>query len=111
MPLLGQVPLNKWKAMTRYDNRPPEHSFIDSMGLRHIGIDVDIMTCNGTRYFTTFRYTAPVSFDFSQGWVVDCSGLTDSLFEKYPTLSRRKYIRICLNDAKVVKDINQRITK
>ena len=95
----------------RHDNRPPEYSFLDSMGRRHIRIDVDIMTCNGTRYFTTFRYTAPVSFDFSHGWVTDCSGLTDSLFEKYPTLSNRNDIRICINDAKVVKHTNKRITK
>ena len=51
----------------RHDYKPPEHSFIDSMGRRHIRLDVDIMKCNGARYFTTFRYTAPVSFDFSQG--------------------------------------------
>ena len=95
----------------RHDNRPPEYSFLDSIGRRHIRIDVDIMTCNGTRYFTTFRYTAPVSFDFSHGWVTDCSGLTDSLFDKYPTLSNRNDIRICINDAKVVKHINQRMTK
>ena len=58
-----------------HDYKPPEHSFLDSMGRRHIRLDVDIMTCNGMRYFTTFRYTAPVSFDFSQGWVriaADC---------------------------------------
>lgn len=60
-----------------HDFKPPEHSFLDSMGRRHIRLDVDIMTCNGMRYFTTFRYTAPVSFDFSQGWVTDCSGLPD----------------------------------
>ena len=95
----------------RHDNRPPEYSFLDSMGRRHIRIDVDIMTCNGTRYFTTFRYTAPVSFDLSHGWVTDCSGLPDSLFEKYPTLANRNDIRICINDAKVVKKINQRMTK
>ena len=95
----------------RHDNRPPEYSFLDSMGRRHIRLDVDIMKCNGARYFTTFRYTAPVSFDFSRGWVVDCNGLPDSLFEKYPTLVHRKDIRICLNDAKVVKHINKRITK
>ena len=95
----------------RHDNRPPEYSFLDSMGMRHIIIDVDIMTCNGTRYFTTFRYTAPVSFDLSHGWVTDCSGLPDSLFEKYPTLANRNDIRICINDAKVVKNINQRMTK
>lgn len=94
-----------------HEYRPPEYSFLDSNGRRHIRIDVDIMTCNGTRYFTTFRYTAPVSFDFSQGWVTDCSGLTDSLFEKYPTLSHRNDIRICINDAKVVKNINKTITK
>ena len=95
----------------RHDYKPPEHSFIDSMGRRHIRLDVDIMKCNGARYFTTFRYTAPVSFDFSNGWVVDCSGLPDSLFDKYPTLSHRNDIRICINDAKVVKHINQIITK
>ena len=94
-----------------HDYTPPEHSFLDSMGKRHIRLDVDIMTCYGTRFFTTFRYTAPVYLDFSQGWVTDCSGLPDSLFEKYPTLAHRKDIRICLNDAKVVKHINQRITK
>lgn len=92
--------------MIKHDTRlPPEYSFLDSMGRRHIRLDVDIMTCNGTRFFTTFRYTAPVSFDFSQGWVTDCSGLPDSLFEQYPTLAHRKDIRICLNDAKVVKHI------
>ena len=95
----------------RHDFKPPEHSFLDNMGRRHIRLDVDIMTCNGTRYFTTFRYIAPVSFDFSQGWVTDCSGLPDSLFEQYPTLAHRKDIRICLNDAKVVKHINQRMTQ
>lgn len=89
----------------RHDNIPPEYSLLDSNGRRHIGIDVYIMTCNGTRYFTTFRYTAPVYFDFSHGWVTDCSGLTDSLFEKYPTLSNRNDIRICINDEKVVKHI------
>ena len=99
------------KRNMRHDNRPPEYSFLDSMGKRHIRIDVDIMTCNGTRYFTTFRYTTPVSFDFSHGWFTDCSGLTDSLFEKYPTLSNRNDIRICINDAKVVKNINKRMTK
>ena len=52
-----------------------------------------------------------VSFDFSQGWVTDRSGLPDSLFEQYPTLAHRKDIRICLNDAKVVKRINQRMTQ
>ena len=62
-----------------HDYKPPEDSFLDSMGRRHIRLDVDIMTCNGMRFFTTFRYTAPVSFDFSQGWVVDCSGLPDSI--------------------------------
>ena len=66
------------------------------------------MTCNGTKFFTTFRYTAPVLFDFSQGWVTDCSGLPNSLFDKYPTLSHRKDIRICINDAKVVKHIQHR---
>ena len=71
-------------------------------------LDIDIMTCNGMRYFTTFRYTAPVSFDLSMGgvWVTDLGGLPDSIFEKYPTLARRDDIRICLNDAKVVKHQN-----
>ena len=93
----------------RHDFKPPEHSFLDSMGRRHIRLDVDIMTCNGMRYFTTFRYTAPVSFDLSMGggWAADLSGLPDSIFEKYPTLASRDDIRICLNDAKVVKHINQ----
>ena len=95
----------------RHNNKPPEYSFLDNMGRRYIKLDIDIMTCNGMRYFTTFRYTAPVSFDFSQGWVTDCSGLPDSLFEQYPTLAHRKDIRICLNDAKVVKHINQRMTQ
>ena len=91
-----------------HDHKPPEHSFLDNTGRRYIKLDIDIMTCNGTKFFTTFRYTAPVLFDFSQGWVTDCSGLQDRLFDKYPTLSHRKDIRICLNDAKVVKHIQHR---
>lgn len=39
------------------------------------------------------------------GWAADLSGLPDSLFEKHPTLAHRNDIRICLNDAKVVKHI------
>ena len=39
----------------KHDFKPPEHSFLDSMGRRYIRLDVDIMTCNGMRYFTTFR--------------------------------------------------------
>lgn len=88
-----------------HDHKPPEHSFLDNTGRRYIKLDIDIMTCNGTKFFTTFRYTAPVLFDFSQGWVTDCSGLPNSLFDKYPTLSHRKDISICINDAKIVKNI------
>lgn len=76
-----------------HDYTPPEYSFLDSMGRRHIRLDVDIMTCNGTRYFTTFRYTAPVSFDFSQGWVTDCSGLPPAAIP-WHTESRRAAIKI-----------------
>ena len=93
----------------RHNNKPPKHSFLDNMGRRYIKLDIDIMTCNGEKYFTTFRYTAPVSFDLSiRGgvWAADLSGLPDSIFEKYPTLARRDDIRICLNDAKVVKHQN-----
>ena len=92
----------------RQDRKPPQYSFLDNMGRRYIKLDIDIMTCNGMRYFTTFRYTAPVSFDLSMGgvWVTDLGGLPDSIFEKYPTLARRDDIRICLNDAKVVKHQN-----
>lgn len=94
--------------MMTHGYKPPEHSFLDSIGRRYIRLDIDIMTCYGEKFFTTFRYTAPVSLDFSHGWVTDCSGLPDSLFEKYPTLSHRNDIRICLNDAKVVKHIKTR---
>ena len=94
----------------RQDRKPPEYSFLDNMGRRYIKLDIDIMTCNGMRYFTTFRYTAPVYLDLSMGgWAADLSGLPDSLFEKHHTLARRDDIRICLNDAKVVKYINQRV--
>ena len=51
----------------RQDRKPPQYSFLDNMGRRYIKLDIDIMTCNGMRYFTTFRYTAPVSFDLSMG--------------------------------------------
>ena len=48
-------------------DKPPKYSFRDNMGRRYIKLDIDIMTCNGKKYFTTFRYTAPVSFDLSMG--------------------------------------------
>ena len=92
----------------RQDRKPPQYSFLDNMGRRYIKLDIDIMTCNGMRYFTTFRYTAPVSFDLSMGgvWAADLSGLPDSIFEKHHTLARRDDMRICLNDAKIVKHQN-----
>ena len=62
------------------------------------------MVRNGMKFYTTFRYLAPVNLDFTLGeWVIDLDRLTESLFFKYPSLEHRKDIRVCLNSAKVVK--------
>lgn len=43
---------------------PPEGSYVDSNGKRWITLDIDIMVNHGERFFCTFRYTAPVTFDY-----------------------------------------------
>ena len=83
---------------------PPEHSFLDSRGNRYIALDIDIMVKDGMKFYTTFRYLAPVHLDFTLGeWVIDLDRMTESIFCKYPSLEYRKDVRICLNSAKVVK--------
>ena len=73
--MTAQELLDKWNKVAEYalnihwinvkEDLPSEYSFLDNMGRR--SIKLDIMTCNGMRYFTTFRYTAPVSLDLSMG--------------------------------------------
>lgn len=48
---------------------PPEGSYVDSNGKRWITLDIDIMVNHGERFFCTFRYTAPVTFDYEIGWL------------------------------------------
>lgn len=84
--------------------QPPEHSFVDNNGWRFVFLDIDIMVQDGDRFFTTFRYKAPVSYDFVIGrWWIDADGLSDALYAKYPSLQKREDVRILLNKAKTVK--------
>lgn len=86
---------------------PPKHSFVDGNGQRFIFLDIDIMLRNGERFFTTFRYKAPVHYDFYLGqWCVEADGLSDELNIKYSFLRNRTDVRICLNEAKFVKRYN-----
>lgn len=85
---------------------PPEYSVVDSLGNRTLLLDIDIMIENGERFFRTFRYKAPVCFDFEIGWYVDCETLSEEVDKAYPSLKNRKDVRICLTDAKPVKQIS-----
>lgn len=85
---------------------PPELSVVDSWGNRTLLLDIDIMIENGERFFRTFRYKAPVRLDFKIGWYVDCETLSDEVYKAYPYLKERNDVRICLTDAKPVKQIS-----
>ena len=85
---------------------PPEYSVVDSLGNRTMLLDIDIMIENGERFFRTFRYKAPVRLDFKIGWYVDCETLSDEVDKAYPYLKERNDVRICLTDAKPVKQIS-----
>lgn len=83
-------------------------TFVDELGRRFASLDIDIMVENGEKFFTTFRYTSRVSLDFPSGnWMICCDYLDDQFLERYPSLRKRKDVRICLNDAKVVKQDNK----
>ena len=84
---------------------PPEYSVVDSLGNRTLLLDIDIMIENGERFFRTFRYKAPVRLDLKIGWYVDCETLSDEVDKAYPYLKERNDVRICLTDAKPVKQI------
>lgn len=84
----------------------PEYSVVDSLGNRTLLLDIDIMIENGERFFRTFRYKAPVRLDLKIGWCVDCETLSDEVDKAYPSLKNRKDVRICLTDAKPVKQIS-----
>ena len=88
---------------------PPEYSVVDSFGNRTLLLDIDIMIENGERFFRTFRYKAPVRLDFKIGWYVDCETLSDEVYKAYPYLKERNEVRICLTDAKPVKQISNQI--
>ena len=82
---------------------PPEGSYVDSNGKRWITLDIDIMVNHGKRFFCTFRYTAPVTFDYEIGWLTMLDNLQDALYKRYTSLQHRDDVRIILGDAKVVK--------
>ena len=85
---------------------PPEYSVVDSLGNRTLLLDIDIMIENGERFFRTFRYKAPVRLDLEIGWYVDLETLSDEVYKAYPSLKERNDVRICLTDAKPVKQIS-----
>lgn len=81
-----------------------DYSFIDNDGQRYIYLDIDVMIERGNRFYCTFRYKAPYSFNLSAGkWCANFDGLTDALFERYPTLSHRRDLRIHIEDAQPVR--------
>lgn len=84
---------------------PPEYSVVDSLGNRTLLLDIDIMIENGDRFFRTFRYKAPVRLNCEIGWYVDCKSLSEEVDKAYPSLKKRNDVRICLTDAKPVKQI------
>ena len=88
---------------------PPEYSVVDSWGNRTMLLDIDIMIEHGERFFRTFRYKAPVRLDLKIGWYVDCETLSDEVDKAYPYLKARNEVRICLTDAKPVKQISNQI--
>ena len=87
----------------------PEYSVVDSWGNRTLLLDIDIMIENGERFFRTFRYKAPVRLDIKIGWYVDCEALSDEVDKAYPYLKERNDVRICITDAKPVKQISNQI--
>ena len=87
---------------------PPEGSYVDSNGKRWITLDIDIMVNHGERFFCTFRYTAPVTFDYEIGWLTMLDNLQDALYKRYTSLQHRDDVRIILGDAKVLKHTNNK---
>ena len=84
---------------------PPTYSVVDSCGNRTILLAIDIMVAYGQRFFCTFRYKAPVHPDVSLGYVTELGGLEDALYERYPSLKNRDDVRICLADAKPIRQL------
>lgn len=84
---------------------PPKFSFLDSTGHRFVTLAIDVMTEYGDRFYASFRCIVPVNFNFNTGnWSVIANeqSIMQQVLERYPTLSRRKDIQLCLEDAKQV---------
>lgn len=97
--------------MRKFTPTPPEYSVVDAWGNRTLLLDIDIMIDNGNRFFRTFRYKAPVRLDFKLGWYVDCETLSEEVDNAYPSLKNRNDVRICLTEAKPVKQISNSTSK